>query len=137
MPTGFTDAVSVGSGPPRTPSPNSSEATGRKQGTDDALWVFPLQGVSPRSLEAVLHVSHFGSKIWKPQLEMTFSSSHNEVEQSHTWLSGFVGGLVPFAAAGKHHHQEAGLRPQALVWQEEPAGMVLQRQVVLDVHRAQ
>lgn len=98
------------------------------------MWVFTLQGVSPRPSEAVLRASHFGSKIWKTQLEVTFSRSHNEVEQSHTSLLGFVGGLVPFTATGKTTRKQD--LPTGIGLAGGAAGMILQRQVILDVHRA-
>lgn len=60
----------------------------------------------PHSSEADLNGTHFGSKAWKLPLEVTFSSSWDEVEQRHEWFSGFVGGLVPCAAA-KHHQEVA------------------------------
>lgn len=90
---------------------------------------------------------HFGLEIYSPQSEVTTS---NEVRQSHKWLSGFLGGLVPFAAAEKHQevavsgtwHVQGGpglrevLHEHVLVRQEEPTKMIIQSHVILEVYRA-
>lgn len=83
---------------------------------------------------------------------MTVLSSYNEVKQSHKWSSGFLGGLVPFAAAknnqevaaasGTWHVQgcprlRAAFHKHVLVWQEQLTTMVIHSQVILEVYRAQ
>lgn len=90
---------------------------------------------------------HFGSEIYSPQFAVTISS---EVRQSHKWLSGFLGGSVPFAAAKNNQevavsgtwHVQGGpglgavLHGHVLVRQEEPTKMIIQSHVILDVYRA-